>query len=185
MNECPYYSRGRFGCECRIEQGIISKRVVIQNYPQGVLLPNAIMQATYYPKASLLCIDRFLLSVRHVGWGKHFWQELLDTPEGILMQLLRDDKHCFFNLVMIYATKGIRGQTVACTWACLACPLRQSVLILVYLRRIQRTVKTFLAYRRARRVLAFTMGMHARLGQNSMVGMLHQDTLATIFLKKM
>jgi hypothetical protein len=185
MDVCPYYARGRFGCECPIEKGIIHKCVWIQDYPRGVLPPSSVMQASYYPKASMLCVGGFLLSVRHVGWGKHFWQELIDIPEGILMQLWREKTQCYYNLTMIYATRGSRGETVACTWACLACPLRQRVLLLVYLRRIQRGVKKFLASRRSSRYLAFSMGLHDRLGRNSVVGWLHRDTLTTIILKSM
>lgn len=176
---CPFYARGRCGCECPIEGGIIHRKVVVQS-PLGGILPRlASLDVVYYQRLGLLGIGGYLLGINHVGWGVHFWKELQESLVDMQIHLTHANGHCFFNLNMLYAARGSRGETVPCTWGCRVFPLRQKVLIIVYLRRIQRAVRLFIW---KKRILALCMGLHPRLGCDSLVQSLHGDALATVLL---
>jgi hypothetical protein len=179
-----------FGCECPITDNcIINKTAVVSNH-HGVLdnriRGGNVIQIAYYPKAGLISIGTHLLSVLHVGWGKHFWENIAKTPHGIKIQLssvddanltrLRLNYYITMNFTMI----GDGGNLVPCTWSCPASPLRWSVHISVYLRRISRAIKRFLQRKYADKMLALTMGLHVRLGAESLLRCLHGDTLAEI-----
>lgn len=177
--KCPYYARGRCGCECPIKNGYLHRKVMVPSQPRGILSPLACLDMFYYQHLGLLGVGGYLLGINHVGWGEHFWKEIEESLVDMQMHLTRVDNHCFFNLNMIHAAKGSRGEFVPCTWGCRVFPLRQRILLSVYLRRIQRAAKLFVW---RKRILALCMGLHTRLGSNSLIQNLHGDALASVLL---
>lgn len=176
--ECPYYRRGRFGCECPMQGGeIITKKVGISNV-HGVLESNGRIEITYYAKAGLVSIGGYLLSVLHVGWGNHFWKTIVDISHDIKVQLSKGSS--YYYITMNYAVIGGGGNLVPCTWSCPASTFRSGVHVLVYVRRIRKAIKRFLRMKYMDKMLALMMGLHWRLGENSIVRFIHEDTLAEI-----
>jgi hypothetical protein len=182
MHLCPYYERGRFGCECPLENRIIHLKTISPTQPAGVLAPGKVFISTFYPQASMLHVGGLLLSVNHVGWGKHFWLDMSSTAYGKLLQLTKDAKNRCFHLTFHYRVVGAHDQIVPCVWACCLFPMRQGILLKTHVRRIIKAVRGFLAVRRSQRFLALAMGLHERLGKDSLVRALHTDTLFSIFL---
>ncbi len=97
-NTCPFYARGRCGCECPIEGGIFHHKIMVPSHPHCILPPLTRLDVVYYQRLGLLSIGGYLLGIHHVGWGAHFWREMKDSLVDMHILLTMPTTIVFFIL---------------------------------------------------------------------------------------
>ncbi len=140
---------------------------------------------TYYPKAGMLrFFDRVFHTVRSPAgnewpvWGLHFfknWMQIKDRESICITVWCQGGPHAWANIWTKRDMSKMEHRD--------ALHLQDVVpgfRLLYLVRKIQTWVRRALKTRRQTRRLAFAMGMHARLGCQSMVMGLHADTLQLI-----
>jgi hypothetical protein len=136
---------------------------------------------TYYHKAGILRIrGRVWKTVNSPsnGWGLHFFKEMLQIQdrEGIKIDVFECGN--IAEASVYYARSTNMPNRPSCGLLRVEYGMYLRHLYLV--RKIQTWVRRALKTRRQKRRLAFAMGMHARLGCQSVVMGLHSDTLRLI-----
>jgi hypothetical protein len=131
---------------------------------------------TYYPKAGMIsCAGQVFQTTRSLAdneWGRHFFKDVLQIKDREGMRIAVYANSQCWAIVKPDQPRGgmLRLQYV---FPCIMHPL-------YLVRKIQTWVRGALKIRRQTRRLAFVMGMHVRLGCQSVVMGLHADTLRLI-----
>ena len=135
---------------------------------------------TYYPKAGMVRVRGVVFrTARMAGneWGPHFFKDVLqiNDREGMQIAVYGGSQYCWATM----EPEQPRGGTLRLRDA-----LFESIFPhmnpLYSVCKIQTWVRGALKIRRQTRRLAFVMGMHVRLGCQSVVMSLHADTLRLI-----
>ena len=128
--------------------------------------------ASYYPRACFLRIDRRLFSVRIVDSivGQHFWEAVVHAPSLPTTSRIVYGTSREYHL-HLGVTSGITPTTPYGVRTGLSTPIDRfvPVSLTVYVWRIQRAVRAFLWRRRA---VAVAMAWHERLGTVALLAVL-------------
>ena len=133
-----------------------------------------ILDAVLYPSFSMLCVQTrlFLISpVQHTGQDKAQWKDFIDiiVKQGTHVILMGPALHSYLDIPLSKNTYWVEDMI----------PMQHGVLVVTYLRRIQRAVLSFIQSRRKTAVL---MALHTRLGEASPLACLPEHLLPKIML---
>jgi hypothetical protein len=135
-----------------------------------------VLEAVLYPSFSMLCVQArlFLISpVQAAGQGKAAWNKIIDniTKQGSHVILTGPSLHSYLNIPLSTNTYWVEDMI----------PTQHGALVVTYLRRIQRAVRSFI---RSRRNTAVLMALHPRLGEASPLACLPEHLLLKTMLMR-
>jgi hypothetical protein len=112
-------------------------------------------ETSYYPASGLLRIqDMLLKNMRNDGPGWHFWHAVVHKPRGIQsIRILQNDEH---ERILSMHFDGTEGGFIA----------NDGGFVVLFMKRvfsvqpIQRSIRKFLARRRAAKALVLAMALH-------------------------
>jgi hypothetical protein len=158
-------------CRCPISTGMFSIRVLECGRDVWV-----------YPRMGLMSVHGKLLDVKHVPWGSHFWQEVLRAPYGVTRFIITKAPTIpmgWGSYIQIEFTGMDRhGGPVPCQWVCRGFGSRKGRSLLTHLHIIQKAIRRVNRVRNEHRTLAVAMGLHERLGGQSLINMLPAELMA-------
>lgn len=143
--------------------------------------PFPVLNHMLYPQTGILSVDGALLDIKHVPWGKHFWDEATRFPYGLREMTVTKAPTIpmgwGYYIELAFTGMTLDGMPLPCTWVCRGFGVRKGRSLVAHLWIIQRAFRRVIRVRREARELAVMMSLHPRLGAESPLSCLPVDVL--------
>lgn len=160
-----FRTQGAMFCRCKMEPG-----------------PIPVLNYTLYPQTGVMGVDGVMLEIKHVPWGRHFWEEVTRTPYGVRGMTVTKAPVIpigwGYYIELAFTGMMMDGNPLPCTWVCRGFGIRKGKSLMAHLWILQRAIRRWVQMQRKSRVLAVMMSLHARLGAMSLLSCIPADVLS-------
>ena len=159
-----FRTQGTMFCRCKMNDG-----------------PFPVLNYMLCPQIGILSLNGAMLDIKHVPWGRHFWEEATRYPYGLREMAVKKAPTIpmgwGYYIELAFTGMTLDGMPLPCTWLCRGFGVRRGRSLAAHLWIIQRAFRRVLVLRREARELAVMMSLHPRLGGVSSLACLPADVL--------